>query len=558
MPKITIDSKEIEFKQGQTIIEAARENGIEIPHFCWHPSLSVSGNCRVCLVEVEKMPKLVISCSTLAADGMVVHTRSPKTLTARKAVMEFILINHPLDCPICDEAGECKLQEYTNSHSIGESRFVEQKVSDVKRVEIGPRIMFDAERCIFCSRCIRFSDEIAKANQLTFTKRGDRVTLATFPGMSFDNPYSMNTVDICPVGALTNKDFRFKSRVWEMSATKSICTGCSRGCNTDIWVRNNKILRLTPRQNDKVNSYWMCDNGRINSFKNVNAEDRIDQVYVRDEGFLQPVTWEEGIKTAAASLKKYKPDEIAFIGSPYASNEDNYFLSKIAKALGIMRVSIIPHVKEGDCDDILICDDKTPNFKGAGLTGIRPNTNGFSLYQLVDGIKHKKIKAVFIIEDDLYSIGVEDERVFANLELLIVTATNRNKTTLSADILFPAASFAEKHGTYVNTDDIVQRIRPAVATEKMDRALDGMEMSRWDKFGTKFDRWNQGTKIDARPTWKILSGIGEQLGIKMKYEMAENVFTEIAEQIKEFSHIDYDSIGESGIKINTQKQVISV
>jgi NADH-quinone oxidoreductase subunit G len=558
MPKVIIDSKEIEFKQGQTILEAALENGIDIPHFCWHPKLSVSGNCRICLVEVEKMPKLVISCSTLAADGMVVNTQSEKTLHARNAVMEFILINHPLDCPICDEAGECKLQDYAYSHGTGESRFVEEKTSNIKRSEIGPRIMFDAERCISCSRCIRFSDEIAKSNQLTFVKRGDRVTVSTFPGESFNNPYSMNTVDICPVGALTNKEFRFKARVWEMSATKSICTGCSRGCNTDIWVRDNKIMRLTPRQNEQVNSYWMCDNGRLNSFKNVNSEERIDSVYLRREGFLQKTSWEEGIKCAAVSLKKYKPNEIAFIGSPYASNEDNYLLAKLAKALGIQNISLIEHIVEGDCDDILIREDKTPNEKGASLMGIRPNSNGFSLNQLISGIKSKKIKAVYIIEDDLYSIKADNEKAFANLELLIVNASNRNKTTLSADILFPASTFAEKNGTFVNFNGIVQRIRPAVATEEMDRALDGMEMSRWDKFGTKFDRWMQGEKINAKPSWKILSLIGEQLGFRTKYDMAENVFTEISNSVKEFSGIDYDKIGSEGIMIALEKPAVKV
>ncbi len=558
MPKIIIDSKEIEFKQGQTIIEAAKDNGIEIPHFCWHPKLSVSGNCRICLVEVEKMPKLVISCSTLAADGMVVNTRSEKTLLARKAVMEFILINHPLDCPICDEAGECKLQEYAYSQGTGESRFVEQKTNNVKRSQIGPRIMFDAERCISCSRCIRFSDEIAKSNQLTFVKRGDRVTVSTFPGESFDNPYTMNTVDICPVGALTNKEFRFKSRVWEMSATDSICTGCSRGCNTEIWVRDNKIMRLTPRLNERVNSYWMCDNGRLNSFRQVNAEDRVDSVYLRKEGFLQKVSWEEGIKNAAISLKKYKAHEIAFIGSPYAANEDNFLLAKIAKGLGVQNISLIEHIVEGDCDEILIREDKTPNSKGASLTGIRPNINGFSLNQLLDGIKNKKIKAVYIIEDDLYSIKAETEKVFASLELLIVNAVNTSKTTLGADIVFPASSFAEKHGTYVNFNGVVQRIRPAVATEEMDRALDGMEMSRWDKFGTKFDRWMQGNKIDAKPSWKILSLIGEQLGLKTRYDLAESVFNEISGTVKEFAGMDYDTVGNQGIKIVTEKQTVTV
>lgn len=190
MAKLVVDGKEIEFTQGQTIIQAARDNGIDIPHFCWHPKLSISGNCRVCLVEIEKMPKLAISCATLAAEGMVVHTASEKALAARNAVMEFILINHPLDCPICDEAGECKLQEYAYSHSKGESRFVEEKVHKNKHVELGPYVMFDAERCISCSRCIRFCDEIAKDPELTFVQRGDHVTIVTYPGEQMDNPVS--------------------------------------------------------------------------------------------------------------------------------------------------------------------------------------------------------------------------------------------------------------------------------------------------------------------------------------------------------------------------------
>ncbi|MBP1654683.1 MAG: nuoG, partial [Bacteroidetes bacterium] len=249
MVTVTIDGKQIQANPGQTIIEVARDHGMEIPHFCWHPKLSVAGNCRMCLVEVEKNPKLAIACSTQVAEGMVVHTANERVIRARHAVMEFLLINHPLDCPICDEAGECKLQDYAYSHSIGASRFEEDKVHKPKRVELGPNVLLDTERCIMCSRCVRFCDEIAKKPQLTFTQRGDHVELTTFPGEQLDNPYAMNTIDICPVGALTSRDFRFKARVWEMSATESVCPGCSRGCNIFVWVRNNEILRLTPRFN---------------------------------------------------------------------------------------------------------------------------------------------------------------------------------------------------------------------------------------------------------------------------------------------------------------------
>ena len=240
MAKLTIDERVLDVDPQLTVIQAAAANGIEIPHFCWHPKLSVAGNCRMCLVEAAKMPKLAIACATPVAEGMVVRTKSDRVIKARNAVMEFLLINHPLDCPICDEAGECKLQDYAYKYSIGYSRFDEDKVHKPKRVELGPRVLLDVERCIMCSRCVRFADEVARQPVLTFTQRGTHVVLTTFPETQLDNRYSMNVVEICPVGALTSRDFRFKSRVWEMSSTDTICAGCSRGCNMNMWVRNNE------------------------------------------------------------------------------------------------------------------------------------------------------------------------------------------------------------------------------------------------------------------------------------------------------------------------------
>ena len=291
MAKLTIvedpvsgKGKSVEVENGTTVIRAAAQAGIEVPHFCWHPGLSVAGNCRMCLVEIEKMPKLAIACATQVADGMVVHVNSAKAVEARKAILEFILINHPLDCPICDEAGECNLQDYTYSHGPGQSAFAETKNKKPKRVPLGPNVVYDAERCILCSRCIRVMDEIVKNPTLTFVERGDRVFIDTFPGKELNDPYSMNVIDVCPVGALTNREYRFKARVWEMSSTEGICTGCARGCNINIWVRNNEILRLTPRHNPDVNSYWMCDNGRLNSFKHVNSETRLNSPMIRKDG----------------------------------------------------------------------------------------------------------------------------------------------------------------------------------------------------------------------------------------------------------------------------------
>ena len=553
MPKLIIDGQEVEFQQGQTVIQAALKHGIDIPHFCWHPKLSVSGNCRVCLVEIEKMPKLVIACSTLASEGMIVHTQSEKTLAARNAVMEFILINHPLDCPICDEAGECKLQDYAYQHSPGESRFVEEKQHKDKRVPVGPFVMLDVERCIMCSRCIRFCDEIAKDPELTFTKRGDRVTLTTYPGREMDNPYSLNTTDICPVGALTNRDFRFHARVWDMSSTKSICTGCARGCNTEIWVRNNEIMRLIPRYNEEVNSYWMCDNGRLNTWKFVNAEDRVNSPQLRRDGLLVKVGWDEAFSAAVSELKLIGKEEIAFIGSAFATNEDNYVFAKFAKSVfGSKHLDFIRHTDTSFGDDILRRNDITPNSLGAELSGVAPSKSGKNIYEIIEGIKTGKIKALFVMEDDPVAAYPELESLFSKLDLLIVHATNYNKITQFADIVFPAATFAEKNGTMVNFKGVIQRLRPATSTIELDRALDGMSMSRLDKFGTKFDKWAQSTKRDARPSWKILTGLASALGTKYKYQMAEDVFEELASALDAFRGINYDDIGEIGIKIKKE------
>jgi len=553
MPNINLDGKTIEFKQGQTIIEAASDHGIEIPHFCWHPELSVSGNCRICLVEVEKMPKLVIACSTLASEGMVVHTKNEKVVAAQNAVMEFLLINHPLDCPICDEAGECKLQDYAYKYSVGESRFVEEKVHKDKRVALGPRVMFDGERCISCSRCIRFCDEIAKDPELTFVKRGDRVTIVTYPGEEMDNPYSMNTIDICPVGALTSRDFRFKARVWDMSSTNSICIGCSRGCNTEIWVRNNEILRLVPRHNEEVNSYWMCDHGRLNTFKNVNADSRINSPQLRKDGQLVEISWDDAISETVSKLKSFKQDQIAVIGSPYATCEDNYLVAKFARTvLQTGNLDFILHIDPSFADDILRTEDITPNFLGAELVGVQPSKSGMDIQGILNAIKEKKIKALYLIEDDIVEAYPEFENAIAGLELLIVHSTNHNRSTALADLIFPAATYAEKNGTFVNVSGVVQRIRPAISVVEQDRALDGMSMSRLDKFGTKWDRWASGKKINALPTWKILTSLAKAMGSKLKYNMAEEVFAEMANSIDAFKGLDYDVIGELGAKIKSE------
>jgi len=416
--------------------------------------------------------------------------------------------------------------------------------------------MFDAERCISCSRCIRFSKEIAQQDQLTFVQRGDRVTIETFPGKEFDNPYSLNVVDICPVGALTNIDFRFKARVWDMSATLSICPGCARGCNIDIWVRNNEILRLTPRFNEDVNDYWMCDDGRINSFKQVNSETRIDMPKIRKGGELTTVGWDEAVSKTVSELKRVKPSEIAVLGSAFASVEDNYALAKFTKnILHTKNIDLVEHFIPGDEDEILIREDKTPNTLGVKLAGVVPQKDGLNFSQIVDGIKNKSIRCLIAMEEDFISLSSEFVNLTENLDLFIVFATNHNESTKYAHVVFPAATFAEKNGIFVNFQGQVQRIKPAVMTVDMDRSLDGMSLSRLDKFGTEFDRWGKSKKINSISSWKIITKLVNAFGVKFNFETSEDVLIELAEVNKDFKELDYAKIGSCGVKLKSYKKV---
>ncbi len=550
MPKLTIDGTVYEVEAGRTIIEAARENGIDIPHFCWHPRLSVSGNCRMCLVEVEKSPKLVIACATQVADGMVVQTQSPKVINAREAVMEFLLINHPLDCPICDEAGECKLQDYAYKHSIGYSRFDEDKVHKPKRVELGPHVLLDMERCIMCSRCVRFCDEIAKKPQLTFTQRSDHVELTTYPGEQLDNPYSMNVIDICPVGALTSREFRFRARVWEMSSTETICPGCARGCNMYSWARNNEILRQTPRYNPDVNDHWMCDFGRLTTFRPVGSEQALKGPLVKREGAFREAGWDEAIAGVASALKSFKKSEIAVVSSATLTNEDLFVLQKFAReVLGVKHVVHRSHVVEGDQDSLLIRADKTPNSRGAEALGMRSDQ---AIADLLKAVKEGRIRAMLVVEENIAAEpGVADQ--LSRLEFLAVASALENETTRLADVVLAASTFTEKNGTFTNFQGRVQRITPSVATIEQDRALDGFAMSRLDKFGSQFDRWNRGPKRDARPSWRILTGIAQLLGAKFRYNTAEDVFGELASTAEAFRGMTYRKIGSRGMMMKAGK-----
>ncbi len=549
MPKITVDNRDIEFKPGQTIIQAAKDAGIDIPHFCWHPAMSVSGNCRICLVEIEKMPKLAIACSTPATDGMIVHTKSEKTIHAQNAVMEFLLINHPLDCPICDEAGECKLQDYAYKYSVGISRFDETKNEKDKRVALGPNVMFDQERCISCSRCIRFCEEIAKDPELTFVQRGDHVTIETFPGEELDNPYSMNVIEICPVGALTSKHFRFRSRVWDMSFTDTVCPGCARGCNSIMGVRNNEILRIEPRENLNVNDYWLCDWGRLNTIDHINDESyRYKSPMIRYEGAsmekedLIEVNWDEALSRSASILKDLNPDEVMFAASPFSTLEDNYALKKFAGTVfGRTDLFYIPNIDESFGDDLYKRSDRTPNSNGLKLLGISAFTN-----ETIDRLSSGKIKTVVILNDDLGRLPGSDN-FLNNSGISIQIISGRNNNSSSAGVVLPLSTYAEINGTFVNFENRIQRIRPAVATLDQERLLGEFSMSRLDKFGAHNDRWTHGMKYNSRPGWKIIKLIAKAMGHEFTFENSEEVFEELCSTIPELNGYDYEVVGKYGI-----------
>jgi len=572
MPTITIDGHKIEAQPGKTIIEAALDSGIVIPHFCWHPALSVAGNCRMCLVRVgsykkaadgtleldengnpvvQWMPKLQIACATPVAEGMVVDTTGDKTTEAQNAVMEFLLINHPLDCPICDEAGQCKLQEYAFKHSRGESRFVEEKVHKPKRVHWSDRIVFDGERCILCSRCIRFANEIAQQPVLTFVERGDHVTIELFEGTQFDSPYSMNVIELCPVGALTSADFRFRSRVWEMSFTPSVCPGCARGCNINIGVRNNEILRLEPRPNPHVNQYWMCDDGRLNQYRWVNTG-RISGAWLRQGSQLQSVSIEQALEVVARALAD-QGGMLILSGS--LTNEDGYLARKLATALNTLELVFVERNDPSFGDSFLRCSDRNANSAGLEALGIKR----VSWDQLAAHVASRKPSVLYFLgADPLAEQATGWDAIIATVPLVVAQLTNHSPLEAFAHVVLPASTYAEIEGTFTNIDGWVQHLRPAVETQETLR-INGMKQSRLDKFGAPNDRWTRGERRLCRPHWQLIAGIATALGLPWHYSTAADVFAELSQTVPAFGGMDYSVLDHfRGVRLGAQPEPLGV
>jgi NADH-quinone oxidoreductase subunit G len=517
--KITIDGKEVVTTKGKTVIQAAAEVGVAIPHYCYHPKLSIAGNCRMCMVEIEKMPKLQIACNTLVTEGMGILTQSSKVLAVRKAVLEFLLINHPVDCPICDQAGECWLQDYYMQHDRQESRFEVGKVHDRKRTIFGPNVVFDGERCIKCTRCVRFCQEITKTDELTVVNRGDHSTIDLFPGTALDNPLSANVVDICPVGALTDRDFRFKVRVWYLNKTPSICPGCSTGCNVSVEAYQNRIARFKPRVNEAVNSHWLCDEGRY-CFHDLTGGERLTTPMIRQEGGLAPASWEAALQAVFSGLSAAKP--LAAILSGRNTNEEAYLFAKLVRRLAAdAALEVFYQERELTAvQKILMSPDRSPNFRGARDMGVSSN-GGYD--GLLGKLSAGQFSVAYVVGEDLLGSAPEPDKLrnaLAKLPFLVVQDTRMTETAKLAHVVLPSTHFGEKEGTYTNRRGRVQKLNAALIPP-------------------------EGAWQDSEIFIRLLDLAGERNG----YSNPREIFQALAQEFAPYRGMDFESIGDQGSEV---------
>jgi NADH-quinone oxidoreductase subunit G len=529
VPTLTIDGKPVTVPEGTTVIQAAEKLGIFIPRYCYHPGLSVAGNCRICLVEVAKSPKLQIACNTPAAEGMVVLTRGAKVNEGREAVLEFLLVNHPLDCPVCDQSGECDLQNFYMTYGLYNPRFKEQKVKKAKAVPIGPTVMLDAERCILCSRCVRFTDEVTKTGEFGIMNRGDRSQIGLYPGKTLDNKYSGNVVDICPVGALTDRDFRFKARVWYLSTAPSVCGGCSRGCSIDLHyvldrphlAQGDRVMRLKPRWNPEVNQWWMCDEGRY-GYKFIDQK-RLTRVTHRG---LES-SWEEALAALADWLTRAREegrlDQVGVIPSPGLTTEELFLIREFFReALGIKNCLLDLPPKTGCSDGFLIQADKSPNGAAVKLLGLSADDGAGDGLSILQKALAGQLKALWVFGHDLVEhLGEEKTAQLAKqLELFVYQGSNENPTTRHAHWVLPGAVYVEKDGTFVNCQGRVQRVGKAF-----------------------------GPPAGARPEAEFLAELAGRLEIPVQGKTPEALFAWLAREVPAFAGMTYEKLGWQGMRL---------
>ena len=540
---VQIDGVWMQVPKGMRMIEACKLAQKEVPHYCYHPKLSAPGNCRMCLVQMGMpprpapgqdpvrdaegyenigwMPRPVIACANTVGENMGIRTTGELVEKCREGVMEFLLINHPLDCPICDQAGECRLQEFSVEHGKGESRFVDAKVKKPKNVDIGPRVRLDDERCIMCSRCIRFMDEVASDPVLGFTQRGTHTTLTVHPGRLLDSNYSLNTADICPVGALTSNDFRFQMRVWFLKETPTIDVNCGTGSNITVWTRGNKIHRITPRLNDEVNSAWMPDSHRLN-FHYIDGPARLTEPLAWSASSapskFMPTTWASALAEVATQIKARPAGEIAIIASGRMTNEELFLTRALAAEIGSSQLSLVPRL--GDSDDLLVAADRNPNTTGAKLI-LETEDPYAKLDAIREGVRSGSIKALLVFGEDLITGAGFTAEDLKNLDFLLQTSVLANPTADMAQLVLPTAAFAEKRGSMVNLSGRLQRLNRAVE-------LPGQ----------------------ARDDWEVLRDLRLAIsGGKNETHHIEDIFKAIAASVPALSGLNLSKIGHQGTPI---------
>jgi NADH-quinone oxidoreductase subunit G len=527
---LTIDGRQISVEKGKTVLQAAIESGISVPYYCYHPGIGIDGSCRVCIVKIEKMPKLQTSCSTVCTEGMVVSTRTPEVVDARAGVFEFLLVNHPLDCPVCDKGGECPLQDFSYTFGPDQSRMdFPRRVFDGEGVkgdvDFGPTLMLNRQRCILCTRCVRFMREVDGDAQINIIDRGYGSEIATFQEEGVQSLISGNLMDVCPVGAITTRDYRFKSRPWDNpTAVDTICTLCSKGCNTTAWlkakpewVKAARLIRFTPRLNPEVNDYWMCDIGRFN-YHWIESDDRLRRPLVKDSsGVQQQVSWhdlERGLVDRLTAAGKANPDGVRFLLSAHASHEELFLFRRLAEELvgNLQSVAVswrTTHKPQPADTKFVVPEVDAPNVAGARAFGLIEGEKDSSagLAALKASVEAGKVSALYVFDpgpdESLAEPGVVDwivnARTAGTLPLLIVQGVVLTRLARAADFVLPGASYVEKDASYTNDTGHVQAAARALP-------LPG----------------------EAMEDWRILVNLASALGVQLDYDDDADVRTDIA------------------------------
>ena len=511
MPTCTIDGRQIEVPPGTTVMQAALQLGIHIPHFCWHPDLPVDGNCRMCMVDVEKAPKLMIACNTQVSDGMVVRTDTPQAAEAHRTTLEFLLVNHPIDCPVCDQAGECYLQDQYMDHGLHDARVeIEEKVQKRKVVDLGP-IMLDAERCVLCSRCIRFEREVTGTNSFEFVNRGNRTQIATFENRPVSHNYSGNLADVCPVGALLSHDFRFKMRVWFLEPADSVCPGCSTGCNISIDHRDGEIYRFRPRRNPDVNKSWICDEGRA-LYRRIGAADRLRGARLGRGGDAREVTLGAALDAVAERIRAARGG-VGLLATPQATNEDLFAFRTLAEALGArldFRVGDPDSRVRERADHVLLRADRNPNTQGC--TDLQMGRAGIA--EIAAACRSGEVRALLLQGPELLESGLLEG---VAVPFVAVMATHASPALGSADAVLPAALWAEYEGTFTNFERRVQRLKAAVP------APEGVS-----------------------PRWQLAEELLRRLAEPLGAASPRDLFALLAHAVPDYSGLSYRAIGPGG------------